>query len=293
MGTYVVSAKSEQQAMAEEIGLTKAQEVFSQIPEEVRYQGTWKYSKGLSEMETSAHLRELAGKNQIFPHIFRGAGAYSHYIPAIVDSVVKKETFVTSYTPYQAEISQGILQSIFEYQTMICELTGMEVSNASVYDGATAAAEAIAMCQERKRKRVLVSAAADPKVIQVVETYGYGNGMKVELIPEQEGRTDLEELRKRLGDDVACVYVQNPNYYGLLEECGEIGRLTKDKGAKYILGCNPIALGWLKAPVEYGADIAVGEGQPLGIPLSFGGPYLGFMATTGKLMRKLPGRIVG
>ena len=149
------------------------------------------------------------------------------------------------------------------------------------------------MCQERKRKRVLVSAAADPKVIQVVETYGYGNGMKVELIPEQEGRTDLEELRKRLGDDVACVYVQNPNYYGLLEECGEIGRLTKDKGAKYILGCNPIALGWLKAPVEYGADIAVGEGQPLGIPLSFGGPYLGFMATTGKLMRKLPGRIVG
>ena len=293
MGTYVVSAKSEQQAMAEEIGLTKAQEVFSQIPEEVRYQGTWKYSKGLSEMETSAHLRELAGKNQIFPHIFRGAGAYSHYIPAIVDSVVKKETFVTSYTPYQAEISQGILQSIFEYQTMICELTGMEVSNASVNDGATAAAEAIAMCQERKRKRVLVSAAADPKVIQVVETYGYGNGMKVELIPEQEGRTDLEELRKRLGDDVACVYVQNPNYYGLLEECGEIGRLTKDKGAKYILGCNPIALGWLKAPVEYGADIAVGEGQPLGIPLSFGGPYLGFMATTGKLMRKLPGRIVG
>ena len=164
---------------------------------------------------------------------------------------------------------------------MICELTGMEVSNASVYDGATAAAEAIAMCQERKRKRVLVSAAADPKVIQVVETYGYGNGMKVELIPEQEGRTDLEELRKRLGDDVACVYVQNPNYYGLLEECGEIGRLTKDKGTKYILGCNPIALGWLKAPAEYGADIAVGEGQPLGIPLSFGGPYLGLWRLTG------------
>ncbi len=178
-----------------------------------------------------AHLRELAGKNQIFPHIL-GSGSILPLYSGYCGQRGEKRDVCDFLHALSAEISQGILQSIFEYQTMICELTGMEVSNASVYDGATAAAEAIAMCQERKRKRVLVSAAADPKVIQVVETYGYGNGMKVELIPEQEGRTDLEELRKRLGDDVACVYVQNPNYYGLLEECGEIGRLTKDKGAK-------------------------------------------------------------
>ena len=293
MGSYIVSSKEEQQKMAEAIGLKSAEDLLSQIPEKVKYCGEWEFSKGLSEMETSCKIRQMASRNQVFSHIFRGAGAYNHYIPAIVDSVSSKEEFVTAYTPYQPEISQGILQSIFEYQTMICELTGMDVSNASVYDGATAAAEAAAMCLEKRRTKIVISACADPKVIQVIRTYAYGNKAEVVLVPERDGRTDLEELEKVMDQTVACVYLQEPNYYGLLEDCERAGKLAKEAGAKYILGCNPISLAVLKTPGEYGADIAVGEGQPLGLELGFGGPYLGFMAVQQKMMRKLPGRIVG
>lgn len=293
MGSYIVSSYKEQQKMAEDLGLHSAEELLKQIPEEVKYKGEWRFSEGLSEIETEDRIVKMAEKNKTFSHIFRGAGSYHHYIPAIVDSVAGKEEFITAYTPYQPEISQGILQSIFEYQTMICELTGMDVSNASVYDGATAAAEATAMCLERKKKKILVSAAADPKVIQVIKTYAYGNGADVELIPEREGKTDLDELEKKLDQTVACVYVQEPNYYGLLEEYEKIGETTKKNGARYIIGCNPIGIALLKTPAEYGADIAVGEGQPLGIEMSFGGPYLGFMAAKQAMLRKLPGRIVG
>ncbi|MFR1114110.1 MAG: aminomethyl-transferring glycine dehydrogenase subunit GcvPA [Blautia sp.] len=291
MGSYIVSTEEERQRMAEEIGLCSVDEIYSQIPGEVKYQG--KHTQGQSEMETFAHMENLAQENKIFSHIFRGAGAYNHYIPAIVESVAGKEEFVTAYTPYQAEISQGILQSIFEFQTMICELTGLEVSNASIYDGATAAAEATVMCRERKRKKILVSQTADPKVLQVIQTYSYGNEMEVETVPGHGGKTDLAELQKRLSEEVACVYVQEPNYFGVMEDYEAIGLATKAAGAKYIIGCNPIAIALLRTPAEYGADIAVGEGQPLGLPLGFGGPYLGFMAATGKMMRKLPGRIVG
>lgn len=292
MGSFLPNTKEEQQNMLREIGYDSFDALFAHIPEEAKVKSL-NLPSGLSEMEAIEEMDRLAGKNIVFKHIFRGAGAYNHYIPAIVQSVVSKEEFVTAYTPYQAEISQGILQSIFEYQTMICELTGMDASNASVYDGATAAAEAVAMCKERKRTTAYVSAASNPQVIQTIKTYCYGSNTKVVVVPEKDGVTDIQALKEALDDESACFYMQQPNYYGNLEDAGTLGEITHEAGAKFIMGCNPIALAMIKTPAECGADIAVGEGQPLGLGLSFGGPYLGFMAATAKMTRKLPGRIVG
>ena len=295
MGSYVPNTKSEQQEMLREIGLGSFDEMFSQIPQEVRFTAGLNLPDGMGEQGVYRKMEEISGKNTVFRHIFRGAGAYNHYIPAIVDSVASKEEFVTAYTPYQAEISQGILQTIFEYQTMICELTGMDAANASVYDGATAAAEAAAMCRDRKRSTVYISEAANPQVIQVIKTYCFGSGAPVVMVPQKDGTTDLEALERMLAQDgqAACVYIQQPNYYGLLEAGEKLEAIIHGAGAKFIMGCNPMALAVLKTPGEYGADIAVGDGQPLGMPLAFGGPYLGFMAAKSDMMRKLPGRIVG
>ena len=292
MGSFLPNTKEEQQNMLREIGYDSFDALFAHIPEEAKVKSL-NLPSGLSEMEAIEEMDRLAGKNIVFKHIFRGAGAYNHYIPAIVQSVVSKEEFVTAYTPYQAEISQGILQSIFEYQTMICELTGMDASNASVYDGATAAAEAVAMCKERKRTTAYVSAASNPQVIQTIKTYCYGSNTKVVVVPEKDGVTDIQALKEALDDESACFYMQQPNYYGNLEDADTLGEIAHEAGAKFIMGCNPIALAMIKTPAECGADIAVGEGQPLGLGLSFGGPYLGFMAATAKMTRKLPGRIVG
>lgn len=292
MGSYLPNTRQEQQEMLSEIGHDSFDALFAGIPEEVKVKELHLPS-GLSEMETIRTMEELAEKNTIFRHIFRGAGAYHHYIPAIVSSVSSKEEFLTAYTPYQAEISQGILQSIFEYQTMICELTGMDASNASVYDGATAAAEAVAMCRERKRQTAYVSATVNPQVLSVIRTYCYGSGTEVKLVPEKEGVTDQEALAAALDDTSACFYLQQPNYYGIFEDAEALGAAAHKAGAKFIMGCNPIALALMKTPAECGADIAVGEGQPLGLGLSFGGPYLGFMAADARMTRKLPGRIVG
>ena len=281
--------------MLREIGYASFEEMFSHIPDEVMLKEGVNIPSGLSEQAVKARMEDIAGKNVVFRHIFRGAGAYNHYIPAIVSNVTSKEEFVTAYTPYQAEISQGILQSIFEYQTMLCELTGMDASNASIYDGATAAAEAIAMCKERKKTTAYISAAANPGVIEVMKTYCFGSNTKVVMVPEKDGVTDGAALEEMLKADpqAACFYVQQPNYYGNLEDCSLLGEITHEKGAKYIMGCNPISLALLPTPAECGADIAVGDGQPLGMPLSFGGPYLGFMTATSAMGRKLPGRIVG
>ncbi len=292
MGSYVPNTPEEQARMLREIGYDSFDALFAHIPQGVRA-GELDLPHGLSEMGAFARMEELAEKNVRFRHIFRGAGAYDHYIPAIVKSVTAKEEFVTAYTPYQAEISQGILQSIFEYQTMICELTGMDASNASVYDGGTAAAEAAAMCQERKRQTVLVSAAVHPQVLSVMRTYCYGSNTTLTVVPEKDGITDAEALKQLLNEECACFYMQYPNYYGIIEDATLLGEITHAAGAKFIMGCNPIALSVLKSPAACGADIAVGEGQPLGMGLSFGGPYLGFMAAREKLVRKLPGRIVG
>ena len=293
MGSYVPNTKEQRQDMLKAIGLSSMEDLFVDIPQEVRLKGELEIPQGKSELEVKREMEDLAGKNRVFRTIFRGAGAYRHYIPAAVTSIISKENFLTAYTPYQAEVSQGILQSIFEYQTMICDLTGMDASNASVYDGASAAAEGVAMCRERKRAKALISGATSPYVIQTIQTYCHGNGMEMEVIPEKDGKTDWEELKARLDSGTACVYIQHPNFYGNLEDAKEIGELTHEAGAKFVMGVNPISLGMLKTPAEYGADVAVGEGQPLGLPLAFGGPYIGFMACTDKMMRKLPGRIVG
>lgn len=293
MGGYVPNTKEQRLDMLKAIGLSSMEDLFVDIPQEVRLKGELEIPQGKSELEVKREMEDLAGKNRVFRTIFRGAGAYRHYIPAAVTSIISKENFLTAYTPYQAEVSQGILQSIFEYQTMICDLTGMDASNASVYDGASAAAEGVAMCRERKRAKALISGATSPYVIQTIQTYCHGNGMEMEVIPEKDGKTDWEKLKARLDSGTACVYIQHPNFYGNLEDAKEIGELTHEAGAKFVMGVNPISLGMLKTPVEYGADVAVGEGQPLGLPLAFGGPYIGFMACTDKMMRRLPGRIVG
>lgn len=293
MGGYVPNTKEQRQDMLKAIGLFSMEDLFVDIPQEVRLKGELEIPQGKSELEVKREMEDLAGKNRVFRTIFRGAGAYRHYIPAAVTSIISKENFLTAYTPYQAEVSQGILQSIFEYQTMICDLTGMDASNASVYDGASAAAEGVAMCRERKRAKALISGATSPYVIQTIQTYCHGNGMEMEVIPEKDGKTDWEKLKARLDSGTACVYIQHPNFYGNLEDAKEIGELTHEAGAKFVMGVKPISLGMLKTPAEYGADVAVGEGQPLGLPLAFGGPYIGFMACTDKMMRKLPGRIVG
>lgn len=292
MGSYLSNTPEEQARMLREIGFDSFDALFSEVPEEVKIKKL-DLPDGMSEMEAFSRMEELADKNVRFRHIFRGAGAYNHYIPAIVKSVTSKEEFVTAYTPYQAEISQGILQSIFEFQTMICELTGMDASNASVYDGGTAAAEAAAMCKERRRQTVLVSAAVHPQVLEVMKTYCYGSNTELAIVPEKDGITDAEALKQLLNETSACFYMQYPNYYGNIEDAAMLGEITHEAGAKFIMGCNPIALAVLKSPAQCGADIAVGEGQPLGMALSFGGPYLGFMAAKEKMARKLPGRIVG
>ena len=293
MGSYIPNTEQEQLQMLKEIGFESLADLFAHIPDEVKIKDGLSIPEGMSEMEVRKAVGKMAGKNVVFDTIFRGAGAYRHFIPSIVKSVISKEDLLTAYTPYQAEISQGILQSIFEYQTMICDLTGMDVSNASVYDGATAAAEAVAMCRERKRKKAFVSATIQPSVLEVIKTYIFGNEMDLVVIPEKDGVTDIDFLKENIDKETACVYIQHPNYYGSLEDAALIGEVTHEVGAKYIMGVNPISLGILKTPREYGADVAVGDGQPLGLSISFGGPYLGFMACVNAMTRKLPGRIVG
>lgn len=294
MGSYVPSTAQERQKMLASIGLCSIDELFSHIPDSLKLKGELNLPSGKSELEVCRTMEHIAAQNIVFDSIFRGAGAYDHYIPAIVKSVTGKEEFVTAYTPYQAEISQGVLQSIFEYQTMICELTGMDVSNASVYDGATAAAEAVNMCCERSRNVVFCSAAAHPDTIEVVKTYCWASGHEFVLVPAKDGKTDWNSIVPQLDKKTsACLYIQSPNFFGQIEDIQQAAEAVHAVGAKLIMGCNPIALGLYKTPAELGADIAVGEGQPLGMPLSFGGPYLGFMATTKAMMRKLPGRIVG
>ena len=293
MGSYVPSTQEQRQEMLQAIGLKDFRDLYRDVPESMYLDHPLDLPAGQSELEVSRALNAMARKNKVYDAILRGAGAYDHYIPSIVKYIPAKEEFLTAYTPYQAEMSQGVLQSIFEYQTEICELTGMDVSNASVYDGATAAAEACAMARDRKRRVSLVSGAAHPDVINTVRTYSYGTNDEVKIVPVKDGKTDLDALKEMLTPEVSALYVQQPNFYGLFEDAEALSAAAHEAGALVILGVNPIALGIMKTPRDMGADIAVGEGQPLGLPLGWGGPYLGFMATTTKLMRKLPGRIVG
>ena len=292
MGRYVPETLSEQEAMLKQIGLEKIDDLYAMVPEEARLQDLH-IPSGKSEMEVLEDLNSVADKNKVYQSIYRGAGVYKHYIPAIVSTITSKEEFLTAYTPYQAEISQGVLQSIFEYQTQICELTGLDVSNASVYDGAVAATEALFMSLERNKDEVLVADTVDPQTLAVMKTYCESRDVKIVMVQNKDHRVDVEDLKAKLNERSAGLYVESPNYYGLIEEIEECTKIVHENKTRMIMGCDPIALAIYKSPGEMDVDIAVGEGQQLGMPMGFGGPYLGFMTCKKELMRKLPGRIVG
>jgi len=293
MGTFIPNTNKQRDEMLGDIGLNGMDDLFRDLPSRCIYNDMLDIPKGLSEIEVVESITKISKKNKVFDKILRGAGSYNHYIPTTVPSIASKEEFLTAYTPYQGEISQGILQSIFEYQTMICEITGMQYSNASVYDGATAAAEAINMCVDKKHDNVLIAETVDKRIIDTIHTYNLGKNININIIPMKDGELDKNALKDMIGDDSACLLIQQPNYYGILEDVDNIESVVHNAGVKLIMSCYPTSLGLLKTPGEYGADIAVGDGQPLGLDVAYGGPYLGFMATKKSMFRKLPGRIVG
>jgi glycine dehydrogenase subunit 1 len=278
--------------MLESVGVKNTDELFTDIPKDL-WLRRLNLPDGRSQQEVMDMMQDLAAKNKVYRSIMRGAGAYWHYIPSVVKSLASRSEFLTAYTPYQPEMSQGVLQSIFEYQSMICRLTGMDVSNASVYSGATAAAEGILMCNEPSRNKVIMPENINPETREVVKTYLSRRGMEIVHLGCKDGLVDYDALRALAYDGTACVYFEQPNYYGLIEDAEEIVRIAHDKGAKVVMGANPMALALLKSPGECGADIAVGDAGCFGMPLSFGGPYIGYMACTQKEVRRLPGRIVG
>ncbi|NOY58050.1 MAG: aminomethyl-transferring glycine dehydrogenase subunit GcvPA [Calditrichaeota bacterium] len=293
---FVPNTKDDQKAMLKKIGVEKFQDLLSEIPPELLFEGDLELPQPMSEMEVMAHLRDLANKNENCEDniCFLGGGAYDHFIPAAVKHIVSRPEFYTAYTPYQPEVSQGTLQAIYEYQTMICELTGMDVANDSVYDGGSALAEAMLLaCGYTRRKEILVSAAVNPNYLEIIKTYSVGRDIAVKVIDWVDGATDLNKLADSLSENTAAVIVQHPNFFGYLEDVDEISELTHKHGALFVTSNDPISLAILKPPSEYGTDIVTGEGQSLGNPLNFGGPYLGIFAATKALLRKIPGRIVG
>ena len=293
MSHYQPHTETETRAMLDQLGLSSVNALFKDVPEAVQLTKPLPLAKGLSQMDTLRAMEKLAAQNTAYRLMLRGAGCYDHFIPPLVSQITGKEEFVTADTPYQSEMSQGILQSIFEYQTLICELTGMEVSNAGVYDGATAAAESATMCRERNRTVTLVSACAHPDTLAVMRTYCYGTGHELRVIPAEDGHTDLNALQTMLTSDVAGIYIQQPNFYGILEDVPALFAAAKAAGVKCILGQNPMTFALLPSGKEVGADIVCGDVQPFGIPMAFGGPSAGYITTSSALQRRLPGRIVG
>lgn len=294
MPGYIPSTPEQQREMLAAVGMRDSSELFADIPESVRLRRRLHLPQAMTEPEVTAHLRGLAARNADTYPCFLGAGAYDHYIPSVISHLISRSEFQTAYTPYQPEISQGTLQAVFEYQTMICELTGMDIANASLYDGATAFAEAAAMaCAIRRRKRIILSGALHPHARQVVSTYMRFKGIETVTCGCRDGRTDLDRLEALLSGDTAAVLLQSPGFYGAVEDMAAAAELAHRDGALLVAGCDPISLALLRSPGECGADIAVGEGQSLGNPLSFGGPYLGFFAVKKEFMRKMPGRLVG
>lgn len=270
-------------------------DLYADVPEQIRFRGEYDLPEPMSETEIRSLFEKLGEKNRRLT-VFAGAGCYDHYTPAVVPNIISRSEFLTSYTPYQAEISQGTLHYIFEYQSMMAELTGMDVSNASMYDGSTATAEAaiMALASTKKTDTVLVSASVDPKVLNVVKTYAHFHGFNVELIAENDGATDKAQMDARLEKGgVAGVIVQQPNYHGIVEDFSGFADSCHAHKSLFIVNSVAADLALLKTPGEWGADVAVGDGQSLGIPMAFGGPSVGYMCCTEKLMRKMPGRIVG
>ena len=295
MNKYIPHTPDDIRQMLDKIGVNSIDDLFADIPESVRLQKEYNLPEAMSEEEIRAYFKALGEQNQQ-QVIFAGGGAYDHYTPSAINALLSRSEFLTAYTPYQPEISQGTLQYIFEYQSHICELTGMDCTNASMYDGATAAVEAIfmAVAQAKKRNRVLVSATINPTLVSIIHTYAKYKGINVDLIPEANGHTDRTAMQTMLAKgDVAGVLVGSPNHYGIIEDYTGFADDIHAAKALMIMHCDPSSLAVLKTPAAWDADIACGDGQPLGIPLSFGGPYVGFLACKKELVRKLPGRIVG
>ena len=293
---YLPMTEQDQKEMLNTIGVSTVDELFSDIPEKVRFQGLYNIKEAKSETALTKELARLAAKNVDTTNYvsFLGAGVYNHYKPIIVDHVISRSEFYTAYTPYQPEISQGELQAIFEFQTMIAELTGMDLANSSMYDGGTALAEAgMLAAGHTKRKKLLVSGAVHPEYMDVVATYAYGQSIEVVTVPAKEGVTDIEALNSLVDEQTAAVIVQYPNFFGQIEDLKAIGNIAHDQKSLFIVSANPLALGVLTPPGKLGADIVAGDAQPFGISESFGGPHCGFFAVTTKLMRKVPGRLVG
>ncbi|QNF26165.1 aminomethyl-transferring glycine dehydrogenase subunit GcvPA [Metabacillus elymi] len=293
---YLPMTEQDKQEMLQAIGVPSVDELFQDIPESVRFQGEYNIKKAKSETELLKELSQLAAKNKdLRSHAsFLGAGVYDHYMPVIVDHVISRSEFYTAYTPYQPEISQGELQAIFEFQTMICELTGMDVANSSMYDGGTALAEAAMLAAgQTKKKKILVSKAVNPESRDVIKTYAKGQYIEVVEVPVKDGVTDLEALKLEMNEDVAAVLVQYPNFFGSIEPLKEIEPIAHTGKSMFVVSSNPLALGALTPPGALGADIVAGDAQPFGIPTAFGGPHCGYFAVTNKLLRKVPGRLVG
>jgi glycine dehydrogenase subunit 1 len=296
--TYSPHTDADHRRMLSAIGVESIDELFDDIPSNVRA-SAWSLPEPLVEQEVRAELSRLAARNRIPEVSFLGAGVYRHLVPAVVAEVIGRPEFATSYTPYQPEVSQGTLQSIYEFQSLICELTGMEVASASHYDGATATAEAALMaCRLTRRSRVAVSAGVNPDYRRVLETYCSGPGVEVVTVPIDlaaggTGTTDPSAAAQALGDDVACLVAAQPNFYGQLEPMPELADAAHAAGAQLVAVVEPVSLALLQEPGAYGADIVTAEGQPLGIPASFGGPYVGLMAARMASVRQMPGRLVG
>lgn len=292
---FFPQTKEEIEQMLKQAGMNSLDDLYADVPEQIRFRGEYDLPEPMSETEIRSLFEKLGEKNRRLT-VFAGAGCYDHYTPAVVPNIISRSEFLTSYTPYQAEISQGTLHYIFEYQSMMAELTGMDVSNASMYDGSTATAEAaiMALASTKKTDTVLVSASVDPKVLNVVKTYAHFHGFNVELIPENDGATDKAQMDARLEKGgVAGVIVQQPNYHGIVEDFSGFADSCHAHKSLFIVNSVAADLALLKTPGEWGADVAVGDGQSLGIPMAFGGPSVGYMCCTEKLMRKMPGRIVG
>jgi glycine dehydrogenase subunit 1 len=293
--TYVANTAADQTTMLEAIGVDSVQALFEVVPKSVRFPRL-NLPRPLSEMEVLGELEHLADENAEANHYtwFLGAGAYNHFVPSVVSQLQMREEFYTAYTPYQPEASQGTLQAIFEYQSMVAELTRMEVVNASHYDGATSLAEAAIMsvnATRGKRTKILVSPNVHPQYREVLKTYLQGTDLTV--VGDEDPANDLERLTRALDDETVCLIVQSPNFFGELEDVEGLAETVHAAGALLVMHIDPISLGLFKPPGEYGADIVTGEGQSLGNHLNFGGPYLGIFATTNKLVRKMPGRVVG
>ena len=294
---YIPATDADKKAMLERVGLSSMDELFNDIPEGFRLKEDLKLPKQKSELEVMTYLRELACQNKTVSELpcFLGAGAYDHYTPTVVDALISRSEFFTSYTPYQPEISQGTLQSIFEFQTLIARLTGMDFANASLYDGGTACAEAAIMaCNQARKEQILVSKTVNPSSIEILKTYCHLQNLELIEVEAKDGVTDLEDLKNKISDETAGVIVQSPNFFGIIEDVAQATEITHTaKKASMILSADPFSLGLLKTPGELDVDIVVGEGQSLGLALSYGGPYLGILAAKDKYVRKVPGRLIG